>query len=199
MVNMLVNMLVKKQTLKKIPQLRAIDILKRYQQDKSLRSLVDTETTPVDLLNALERKKRFYELVTFICHSLQSMESIWWGYLCVCQVKNDLPDIQQKTLDVVKCWLHEPVEAHRRLAEVAVKRVELDNACGWLAQAVFWSGGSITPVNAPESPAPPYLYSHAVAGAICLAAVLPDGRYGEKRYRQFIESGIKIADGGDGR
>ncbi len=85
------------------------------------------------------------------------------------------------------------------LLKSGVQRIELDNATGWLAQAVFWSGGSITPANAPVSPAPAYLYSHAVAGAISLAAVLPEGSQAEKRYQRFIRKGINIADGGKGR
>lgn len=192
-------MLVKKETLKKIPQPKATEILTRYQQDKSLRTKISPEMTPVDLINMLDKEKRFNELVIFLCHSLPSVEAIWWGYLCVYQRRQEMPESEQKALDVINRWLHEPVESHRRLAEVAVHRVGLDNACGWLAQAVFWSGGSITAVNGPESPAPPYFYSHAVAGAICLAALLPDGQQGEKRYRQFIGAGIDIADGGDGR
>ena len=192
-------MLITKQVLKKIPQARATDVLKRYQQDKALRALIRPDMTPVDLINQMAKEKRFNDVVTYLCHSLQGMEAIWWGYLCVRQEVDSLSEMQKKTLSVVNRWLHEPVEIHRRLAEIAAKRVELDNACGWLAQAVFWSGGSITPLNGPESPAPPYLYAHAVAGSICLAAVLPDGQHGEKRYKQFINIGINIADGGDGR
>ena len=80
------------------------------------------------------------------------------------------------------------------MAEVAVAQAELDNPWGWLAQAVFWSGGSITPINGPDCPAPAFLYSHAVAGALGLAAILPDGQEQESRYQMFIASGIKIAD-----
>ena len=126
-------------------------------------------------------------------------ECIWWGYSCIRFLCDDLPEIQGKALEICFRWLQEPTEANRRLAELSAKQCELDNACGWLAQAVFWSGGSITPVNGPESPAPPYLYSHAVAGAICLAAVLPDGRKGEANYKDCIASGIDIANGGTGR
>ncbi|OED43352.1 hypothetical protein ACH42_10260 [Endozoicomonas sp. (ex Bugula neritina AB1)] len=192
-------MLITQKSLKKIPQLKAIEILNRYQQEKSFREIVNADMTPVDLMNWMEQEKRFNELVIFLCHSLQPMEAIWWGYLCISPQVSELPEHEKKAMGVINQWLHEPIETYRRMAEIAVKRVELDNASGWLAQAVFWSGGSITPVNGPESPAPPYLYSHAVAGAICLAAVLPDGQQGEKRYRQYIDVGIEIANGGNGR
>ncbi len=195
--------LVTKKGLKKIPQPLATDILQRYEQDRSFRKLVDPAMTPVQLINRLAEEEMYQELVIFLSHCLLAMECIWWGYLCVeslCESAGQpLSETEQKTLDVIKRWLHEPVEPHRRLAEIAVQQAGLDNACGWLAQGVFWSGGSITPVNGPPNPVPPWLYAHAVAGAICLAAVLPDGREGEKRYRQFIAMGIDIADGGKGR
>ena len=123
-------MLVKKQVLKKIPQPNVTEILKRYQQDKSLRELINPGMTPVDLINLMEREKRYNELVIFLCHSLQATEAVWWGYLCIRQKANDLPGIQKKALAVVDRWLHEPVETYRRMAEVAAKQVELDNACG---------------------------------------------------------------------
>ncbi|MFK0572743.1 DUF6931 family protein [Endozoicomonas sp.] len=191
-------MLVTKQTLKKIPQSLATDILQRYEQDRSFRALVYPAMTPVELINLLAQEKMQQELVVFLSHCLLAMESIWWGYLCIDSTGLSLPETEQKTLDVVRRWLHQPVEEYRRMAEIAAQQAGLDNACGWLAQGVFWSGGSITPVNGPQSPAPAWLYAHAVAGAICLAAVLPDGREGDKRYRQFIDMGIDLADGGRG-
>lgn len=192
-------MLIKTSSLKKIPYQHAVDILQRYQQDKSLKAQVSVEMSPVQLINQLYDNEQWYELVTFLCHALPARESIWWGYSCIQSLGSDLPEIQKKALDIIFRWLQEPTEANRRLAELLVKQCELDNACGWLAQAVFWSGGSITPVNGPESPAPPFLYSHAVAGAICLAAVLPDGSKGESNYKDCIASGIDIASGGTGR
>lgn len=192
-------MLIKTPSLKKIPYQHAVDILLRYQQDKSLKAKVSAGMAPVQLINQLYDNQQWFELVTFLCHALPVRESIWWGYSCILFIENERTDIEQKTLDICFRWLQEPTEANRRLAELSVKQCELDNACGWLAQAVFWSGGSITPVNGPESPAPPFLYSHAVAGAICLAAVLPDGSKGESNYKDCIASGIDIANGGTGR
>lgn len=192
-------MLVKESTLKKIPQPRAIDILMRYQQEKTFKQTVQAEMTPVQLINQCYKNKQWQELVVFLCHSLFAREGIWWGYCCVDGGRDGLSKGQVITLDIVYRWMIESTEEIRRLADLEVKKTGLDNACGWLAQAVFWSGGSITPLNGPESPAPAYLYSHAVAGAICLAALLPDGKQGEKRYKQFIKMGINIAAGGNGR
>ncbi|UYM14857.1 DUF6931 family protein [Endozoicomonas euniceicola] len=192
-------MLITVPVLKKIPQLKATDILARYQQKPDFRKTINPDLSPVQLINQLYDGKQWQELVVFLCHSLFVREVIWWGYCCIKTVQDTLPAEQQQSLKVVYQWLTDNTEPHRRLAEIEVKKIGLDNACGWLAQAVFWSGGSITPLNAPESPAPAYLYSHAVAGAISLAALLPDGKQGEKRYKQFIKQGINIAAGGSGR
>ncbi|WBA83891.1 hypothetical protein [Endozoicomonas sp. GU-1] len=191
-------MLVTKPSLKKIPQPLATDILQRYEQDRALQKWVDPSLTPVAFINRLAGETMHQELVIFLSHSLLALECIWWGYLCIEKAGIPLSETEQKALDVVRRWLQEPIEIHRRLAEITAQQAGLDNACGWLAQGVFWSGGSLTPVNGPQSPAPSWLYAHAVAGAICLAAVLPDGRQGNKRYRQFIAMGIDIADGGKG-
>ena len=192
-------MLVSAATLKKIPQTRATDILIRYQQEPAFRQTVTPDMTPVELINQLYDGNQWQDVVVFLCHSLFAREAIWWGYSCVTTREKKLPPEQLQTRDIVYRWLTDSTEQHRRLAELEVKKAGLDNACGWLAQAVFWSGGSITPLNGPESPAPAYLYSYAVAGAVCLAALLPDGSEGEKRYRQFIKIGINIAAGGSGR
>ena len=183
-------------SLKKIPQQKATEILVRYQQEPDFKKAIDPDLTPVALIEQLYQNEQWQEVVVFLCHSLFAKETIWWGYRCVSTIKETLPLDEQKSLPVIYQWLTDSTEAHRRLAELEVKKRGLDNAIGWLAQAVFWSGGSITPLNGPESPAPPYLYSHAVAGAICLATLLPDGQNGEQRYKQFIDLGLTIAAGG---
>ena len=192
-------MLISVPALKKIPQVRATDILVRYQQEPAFRKTIQPDLSPVQLINQLYEHHQWQEIVVFLCHSFFAREAIWWGYCCAETLKEELPVEQSQTLGIVYRWLTDSNEPNRRLAEMEASKTGLDNACGWLAQAVFWSGGSITPLNGPESPAPAYLYSHAVAGAICLAALLPDGKQGEKRYKQFIKTGINIAAGGSGR
>ncbi|WP_062268607.1 DUF6931 family protein [Endozoicomonas arenosclerae] len=188
-------MLIDKLDLKKIPQPKATDILCRYQQSSSFKQQVDRNSSPVELANQLYDNSQWQDLIVFLCHALPSIECIWWGYQSVLSLDMPVQDIQKNAKNVVAQWLKKPEETHRRMAEVAASQAGLDNPWGWLAQAVFWSGGSITPVNGPECPAPAFLYSHAVAGALGLAAVLPDGKEQEARYEKFIRDGIRIADG----
>ncbi len=190
-------------TLRKIPQAAALEIAERYEVDKELCKQINPELSPSELICKWFKAGQFNEVVTFICHALPAREAVWWGILCLQLVTdeadNALPIEQQQALDAAEKWVREPTEANRRSAEARAKRAELDNAAGWLAQSAFWSGGSITPIEAPASPVPPYLYSHAVAGAICLAAVLPDGGKVKDNYKRMIAIGLDIADGGNGR
>lgn len=187
-----------KDNLLKIPQQRADEILSRYELPKELQEHLQPDMTPMAFLRVLNTEKEFHAIVTFMSHALPAREAIWWGCTCLGQLQQALPELQQKALQAARAWVQEPSEENRRIAERYAQRADLDNAAGWLAQATFWSGGSITPIEGPPSPAPDYLYSHAVAGAICLAAVLPDASKAEERYSLFIRMGVHIADGGNG-
>ncbi|WP_281649078.1 hypothetical protein [Parendozoicomonas sp. Alg238-R29] len=188
-------------TLRKVPQEKAVEILDRYQVDKELRASVNPDVSPVQLIDSWLEQEKYNEVVTFMCHSLPARESVWWGCLCLHSValSQKLSNVQQQALEAAESWVRNPTEANRRISEARAQKAERDNAAGWLAQSAFWSGGSLTPVDAPASLAPPYLYSHAVAGAICLAAVLPDGNKAKENYRRMIAIGLDIADGGNGR
>ncbi|MRI32664.1 Twin-arginine translocation pathway signal [Endozoicomonas sp. OPT23] len=189
----------KVQTLRKIPQEYALEVINRYQVDKTLKESVPSDQSPQELIEQWLKEEKYNELVTFLCHALSAREAVWWGCLCLRMVEQELNDVQQQALSAAESWVRESTEANRRISETRAKRAELDNAAGWLAQAAFWSGGSITPIDGPANPAPPYLYSHAVAGAICLSAVLPDASNGKKNYKAMIRTGLIIADGGNGR
>ncbi|MDD7805138.1 MAG: hypothetical protein PUP46_06185 [Endozoicomonas sp. (ex Botrylloides leachii)] len=186
-------MLIKTPYLKKIPQLRAIDILSRYQKESSFKKTVEPNITPVQFINKIYDNKQWQDVVEFLCYGLFAKEAIWWGYQCILITESIYPEEQSRALKVVHKWLLDDSESCRRLAEVELEKTGLDHAYGWLLQAVFWSGGSLTPINQMESLPPPYLYSSAVAGAICLAAMLPDENEVAQRYEKFINLGINIA------
>ena len=183
----------------KIPQVTAVEIINRYQMNKELRLQVSDRMSPAELIQQWLDSQQYHELVTFLCHALPAREAIWWGCLCLKMVSETLPKDQQQALAAAEQWVREPTELNRRIAEGRAVKTGLENAAGWLAQATFWSGGSITPVGSDPSPAPPYLYSHAVAGAICLSAVLPEDLHTTEHYQKMIRTGLDIADGGNGQ
>ncbi|MCV6605683.1 MAG: hypothetical protein OIF34_10285, partial [Porticoccaceae bacterium] len=133
-----------KDTLLKIPQARASEITSRYELDKAFQPLLQPDASPMAFLRTLHEAGHFNAIVTFLAHALPPREAIWWGCCCLEQLVEPLPELQQKALQTARNWVQEPSEEHRRIAENYAQRAELDNAAGWLAQATFWSGGSIT-------------------------------------------------------
>jgi hypothetical protein len=56
----------------------------------------------------------------------------------------------------------------------------------------------MTPAGEPEVPPPAYLYAHAVAGSISLAAAMVDPENIEDNYKLMLAQGIDLARGGNG-
>ena len=187
-------------TLLKIPQEKALTIIGRYQTGQEIKKEVDPRYSPGEVIEYWLQQEKYNEIVTFLCHALPTREAIWWGCLCVRLAARDasLPDDQWQALEAAESWVRSPSEANRRVAEALAQRIGLESAAAWLAQSAFWSGGSITPQDGPPCQAPPYLYAHSVAGAIAIAAILPDGNKAKRHFKEMIRMGMDIANGGNG-
>ncbi|KXF83501.1 DUF6931 family protein [Enterovibrio coralii] len=181
----------------KIPHPFAENILKLYEPQEGILPLIEPGMTPAQLIQRAMQEGLYADAVIFLAHGLPVREAVWWG--CVCAgMRDDWDEKQLGAIHAAKAWVHTPDETSRRYAEQMANEATLQNGAGWIAQAVFWSGGSITGPSDPVVPPPEYLYAHAVGGSINLTAILPDGAQAEARYHQFIEMGINIANGGNG-
>jgi hypothetical protein len=90
-------------------------------------------------------------------------------------------------------WVLDPTEEHRRAAERAGADAA-DLPAGYLAQAVFFSGGSLIAPNLPVVEPPPFLANRVIAGAILMAAgQSPIDR--DEQLRLFVHWGADVADG----
>ncbi|MEZ9524602.1 DUF6931 family protein [Enterovibrio norvegicus] len=181
----------------KIPHPFAENILCQYEPQDGIKPLIEPSITPEQLLNRALQEGLNADAVIFLAHGLPVREAVWWACCCA-STRQDWDEIQLDAIRAAKAWVHTPDETSRRYAETTANAATLQNGAGWVAQAVFWSGGSMTGPTDPIVPPPEYLYAQAVAGAINLTAILPDGAEAETRYRLFIEMGLDIANGGNG-
>lgn len=181
----------------KIPYITAQEILKLYDANEIVHTLVNEHTTPHELIDMALNREYFPDAVTFLSHALPVRESVWWATMCAI-TRSDWCTAEENAISAARAWVYTPDETARRYAEKTAKEARLRSGAGWAAQAVFWSSGSMT---APEDPSvlpPPFLYAHAVAGSINLSAVLPDGEHAISRYQNFLKIGLNIAYGGNG-
>lgn len=190
---------------KKVDVSTAQEVLARYELDESLQAALDTKPklcslTPEKFLKGLINQKDYLNAVRFLAHALPAREAVWWA----CQsarVALQHQSNQRTTLayQTAVAWVQSPTETNRRAAESSIKGCGLEHAAGWAAQAAFWSNGSITASTEPAVAAPPYLYAHAVYGAVALAAAVDDPKQADELYLQLIDQGINIAQGGKGK
>ena len=183
----------------KFPYPTAALVTSRYTASERVQELINNNSqpqlSPAQLLEQLARENNFSDLIIFLAHGLPPREGIGWALQCCSQVSEGLTTAETCALNAARQWYRQPSEDHRRLTDTAVQNAGLQTPPGWVAQSVFWSGGSITPVDTPLVSPPAWIYCHAIAAAINLAATLPDGSLAETLYPQFVECGISIASG----
>lgn len=185
---------------RKIPYADCQQIFSRFELSDEAQEVVSDAMTPAEAIETLKKEKLYIDLTLFLCHSLPVREVLWWVCLSL-ELRDDVWTAEQKkAIQNARQWIREPDEAKRRLAENQTEKLKRDNAPGWLAQAIFWNGsGSISDVGGPVVMPPEFLYSQAAAGAINLAAAIPEWKGTEKYYQQVFAMALNIADGGNGQ
>lgn len=159
--------------------------------------ILQPDITPEEYLDKLVENKFFEDSILFLAHSLPKREAIWWACVCAKAVTNS--DTKADDLASVKMaekWVYEPNDKQRRMCGTLAEKGEYKSAQNWAAAAVFWSGGSITKENEPALEPSPYLYAHAVSGAVLTAVSASDDIDGS--FNKFLKHGINIANGGNG-
>lgn len=184
--------------LKKIPYQDPQNILRLYSPSEPFLLLATQNILPSALIELAMSHALFSDTVIFLAHGLPIREAIWWATCCASTI-DDWDEKQNDAIRAAKAWSHAPDESTRRHAGAMATIAGLESGAGWAAQAAFWSGGSMIKPEDPIVPPPPHLYAQAVAGSVNLCAVLPPGKKPEARYMDFINMGLDIARGGNGK
>ena len=140
------------------------------------------------------------DAVRLLAHALPKREAVWWACLCTRDMlPADAEPAIAAAVQAAEGWVIAPSEEKRREAMTRAEAAGFRAPASWAAVAAFWSGGSMAPPNAPVVPPGDGLTGAAVAGAILLAAVQTEPEKAPEKYRRFLDCGIDIADGGNGR
>jgi len=186
--------------LKKIPNTNIASIIERYELTEEAQAILLAKMTPKQAIDNLVEAKLYNDTIQFIAHALPMIDGIYWASEALALRTKEWDTLQLHTINSARKWLQQPNETNRIRADQLADRAGLEVAPAWVAKAVYWSGtGSIV---APELPAvmpPDFLYGHAVAAAISIAAAVPawqeDDIGYEKFYLAVIKHGIDIAQG----
>ena len=164
------------------------------------RALLTPTMTPAAFLQGLIEKQLFVDAIKFVARALPKREASWWACLCAHSVLAEKPDAEaSRALELAGKWVYQPSEENRRLTYQAAEATGFKHPASWAAMAAYWSGGSLAPAEVPPVPPAENLTAQAVAGAVMLAAVHIDPEDAAQKYRRFLEQGIDIACGGNGR
>ena len=170
---------------------RAAEVCARYHVDAEAPAPADLEARAY--FEALVAQEHGDEAVAFLAHALPRRDTIWWGCLCLWDVVRPAPSaVEDAALGQIVQWVLEPSEPRRRAIAEAADSLE-DSPVEFLAQAVTYSGETISAPGLPVVPPPPYLAHRLVAGAIRLAVATGDDS--ADLLRNYLEWGIDIADG----
>ncbi|RLT95011.1 DUF6931 family protein [Ketobacter sp.] len=184
----------------KIQAQQASEILKHFELSEDAVEFAEKGALPpADFIDQLLQSNFYFDAVKFLAHALPKREAIWWACLAVKKtLPADAPAPQQAALNAAEQWAIQPTEENRQLAKAWSEKTQQKSAASWAATAAFWSGGSMAKPGEPDMPAPPFLYAHAVAGAISMAAFSPEPDNAAEQYQRFIRQALDLAAGGRG-
>jgi len=186
--------------LKKVAAPKAAVVCRDIELDRQAVNCLEADPAPVDFLNALLESQLYPDAVRFLARALPKREATWWA--CICTrgtITQDTPPAMLGALEAAEQWVYKPTEANRRLADAAARATSFEGPAAWAAMAAFWSEGSMAPEDAPAVPPADNLTAKAVAGAVMLAAVASQPEHAQDKYHFFLEQGVDIANGGNGR
>ena len=179
---------------RKLPYKKAADITSRYDVRPECQPLLEDQPDVHQYIQRLQEQNLQGDLITFLCYGLPVREAFSWALNCLEHTDNNSWDQnEQEALAITRAWLHKPDDINRRQADKTAQKCGHKNGPGWLAQAVFWSGGSMTPAGVAVVLPPAYLYAQALSGAINITAITPDGTHANERYQQYTRLGLSVA------
>jgi len=183
----------------KITAKNANIVCQQIELEEEARQLLNPELTPAEYLRILIEQKQYPDAIRFLAMALPKREAVWWA--CV----SARSSVSEKTkpqmlaaLSAAEAWVYQPTEENRRSAMSLAEAAEFNGSACWSAVAAFWSGGSISPPDAPVVPPPEDLTAKAVTGSVMLAVAEMDQARVEDNYKRLLAQGIDIARGGKG-
>jgi hypothetical protein len=159
------------------------------------KALVPSARGLAEFVRTLVERELFADAVRFLAYALPKREGIWWAWVCARHAAGaEPPPVIKAALDATERWITQPTEENRRLAMRAAEAAEFGTPAGCAALAVFLSGGSIAPPDAPPVAPGELMTAKTIAGSIILSAVSTDPAAAPDKFRTFVAQGLGVID-----
>ncbi|MCI0703528.1 MAG: hypothetical protein L0241_20805 [Planctomycetia bacterium] len=173
----------------------AVDLAKTLPLTDAAKSLITPTLSARQFFDMLAAQPQLAEdAIRFLAVALPKREAVWWALLCVRSALLKPPPEALKAISAAEGWVKQQTEASRRACGEAAELAGHGTAGGCLADAAFWSGGSLTPAHLAVIAPREDLTSIAVAAAILLAAVI-DPENAVANRAKFVALGLDVANG----
>lgn len=157
------------------------------------KALLQDDMSPSKYINLLSEKGLYKDAIGFLAHGLPVPVSIQWASACVKEFQPPEPGPKATaSLAAAEKWIESPSDQGRWEAKKAADDGEMSSPADCLAMGVFFSGGSVTPPEAPPTPAPPYSAQKLVAGSIMMAGVSHAPEKANDKYRRALDIGREM-------
>jgi pSer/pThr/pTyr-binding forkhead associated (FHA) protein len=166
------------------------ELARRAQVGEQAAALAADDLAPDAVVATLQQHDLPLDAIRFLAQALPPRDRVRWAARCVRAASGDaLEPGDAEALCLADAWVDNPAEDVRRAAHAAAEAREFASPASWVAMAVFWSDGSMSPPQAPVVPADPAYAGQAAAGAVMLAAVVNPPEKAAERHQQFISWG----------
>jgi hypothetical protein len=156
---------------------------------------------PAGLIGALLAAELQVDAIRVLAMALPRREAAWWACLAARDAlpASENPAGDAAALTAAETWVFKPTEENRRACFAPAQALGFATAASYAGLAVFWSGGSLAPPDAPVViPPGDALTGTAAAAAVLLAAAREPAAI-KLHYKRALAQGVDIANGGDGR
>lgn len=173
----------------------AIRLAERLKLSDEARALVTPSQDAAQYVAALRGQGLLTDALQVVAQWLPRREGVWWACRCLHAALPTEQATADSAWEAAERWAKEPSEEHRRAAGEAAEAADFETPAALVAQAAFWSEGSMAPAELAEVPAPPHLAPTAIVNGLQLAAVPGDPQAAAGRLEQFLVMGLAAAEG----
>lgn len=153
------------------------------------------EPTQRVFVATLVERELFADAIAILAHALPRREAVWWAWVCARKVSGPTPPSKiQAALDATERWIVQPSEENRRQAMQFGEAADFGTPAGAAALSAFFSGGSLSPIDAPPVPPTEFLTAKAVAGSVTMAAVIAEPEKAKEKFTEFVRLALEVAD-----